>query len=127
MQGTGCGSKQGLQFDYGISNRLNNGLVGYHSVQRLMYVWQSIRDYSGGQDEFNWNYGMALAASGNYEEAEEALLSIKNEEFRSEYHYQAWLSQCYIANGKANLAWELHLSTEASSASFRLQANLSIL
>lgn len=66
---------------------------------------------------------MALAASGSYEEAEEALLLIQNDDFRSDYYYQAWLSYCYIATGKADLAWELHLRTEASSASFRLQAN----
>jgi len=85
-------------------------------------VWQSIKDYSEGQDEFNWNYGMALAASGNYQEAEEALRQISNENFRSEYYYQAWLCFCYIATDKGGLAWELYLSTEASSTSFRLQA-----
>lgn len=80
---------------------------------------QSIKAYSEGQDEFNWNYGIALAASGAYQEAEEALLLVCNEKLRSDYYYQAWLSFCYIANGKAGLAWELHLSTVTSSVSFR--------
>jgi len=87
-------------------------------------LWQSIKAYCEAQDEFNWNYGMALAASGSYQEAEEALLQISNDDFRSDYYYRAWLSFCYIATGKAGLAWELHLSTDSSSASFRLQALL---
>ena len=78
---------------------------------------QSIKAFSEAQDEFNWNYGIALAASGAYQEAEEALLLVRDEKMRSDYYYRAWLSFCYIANGKAGLAWELHLGT--STVSFR--------
>ncbi|KAG0570720.1 hypothetical protein KC19_6G183100 [Ceratodon purpureus] len=85
----------------------------------LIYL-KSIKAYCEAQDEFNWNYGIALAASGAYQEAEEALLLVRNEKFRGDYYYQAWLSFCYIANGKAGLAWELHLQTVTSSASFSL-------
>ena len=48
-----------------------------------------------------------------------ALTLIRNENFRNNYYYQAWLSYCYIVNGKASLAWELHLRTITSSVSFR--------
>ncbi|XP_024372333.1 intraflagellar transport protein 56 isoform X3 [Physcomitrium patens] len=85
----------------------------------LIYL-KSIKEYSEEQDEFNWNYGLALAASGAYKEAEEALLLICSEDFLSDYYYQAWLSYCYIATGKANLAWEIHLRTAAPSPSFSL-------
>lgn len=85
----------------------------------LICASQSIKAYSETQDEFNWNYGIAKAATGCFQEAEEALLLISNERFRSNYYYQAWLSHCYIMSGKANLAWDLHLCKEDSDESFR--------
>jgi intraflagellar transport protein 56 len=85
----------------------------------VLYCWQSIKAYSEAQDEFNWNYGIALAVSGAYQEAEMALTLVRNENFLNDYYYQAWLSYCYIVNGKASLAWELHLRTITSSVSFR--------
>lgn len=85
----------------------------------LICASQSIKAYSETQDEFNWNYGIAKAATGYFQEAEEALLLISNERFRSNYYYQAWLSHCYIMSGKANLAWDLHLCREDSDETFR--------
>lgn len=43
---------------------------------------QSIRSYFAADDDFNWNYGLALAATGKYAEAEEALASVQRPEYR---------------------------------------------
>lgn len=40
--------------------------------------------------EFNWNYGISLAAEHDYETAEQVLLQISDESFTSEYVYIAW-------------------------------------
>ena len=58
-------------------------------------------------DSFNWNHGIALAATKQYKEAEEALLTVSSERFRHEYCYLSWLARCHIQNGKPRLAWEL--------------------
>lgn len=51
---------------------------------------QSIRSYFTNDDDFNWNYGLALAATGKYAEAEEALASVQREAYRSVYFYSCW-------------------------------------
>lgn len=43
---------------------------------------QSIRSYFTADDDFNWNYGLALAATGKYREAEEALAAVQREAYR---------------------------------------------
>jgi intraflagellar transport protein 56 len=65
----------------------------------LVYL-KSIRDFFPNDDDFNWNYGIALAAAGDYKTAEEALQLIKNEAYKSEYTFMSWLCKCYIVNGK---------------------------
>jgi intraflagellar transport protein 56 len=42
---------------------------------------QSIR-YFANDDDFNWNYGLALAATGKYREAEEALAAVQSDKYR---------------------------------------------
>jgi intraflagellar transport protein 56 len=32
-------------------------------------------------DDFNWNHGLSLAATGNFKRAEEALLLVQNEQY----------------------------------------------
>ena len=44
---------------------------------------QSIRSYFNTDDDFNWNYGLALAATGKYKEAQEALAAVQQEAYRS--------------------------------------------
>lgn len=43
---------------------------------------QSIRSYFASDDDFNWNYGLALAATGKYREAEEALGAVQSDKYR---------------------------------------------
>lgn len=81
---------------------------------------QSIKAYSENQDAFNWNYGLAKAATGQFAEAEESLLSICSTAYREDYSYLAWLSHCLIMNGKAQAAWELYLRLETYDDTTRL-------
>ncbi|XP_067005193.2 intraflagellar transport protein 56 isoform X2 [Anabrus simplex] len=85
----------------------------------LLYL-NSIKSYFFNDDNFNFNYAQAKAASGNYKEAEEAFHLIQNEKIKSDYVYISHLARCYIMNKKGQLAWELYLKMETSSESFNL-------
>ena len=65
----------------------------------LIYL-KSIRDYFANDSDFNWDYGIALAITGDFIGAEEALQLIKNESYKSDNTYLTWLCKCYIVNGK---------------------------
>jgi len=80
----------------------------------------SIKAYLYNDDDFNHNYGLSLAATGNFREAEETLLLVQNEKYRTEYCYLSWLARCYIMNKRARLAWELYLKMDTSNESFNL-------
>lgn len=85
----------------------------------LIYL-RSIKSYFANDDDFNWNFGIACAANGEYGEAEEALLLVQNEEYKRDFCHLSWLAKCYIMNGKPKLAWELYLRIESSEDSFSL-------
>lgn len=85
----------------------------------LIYL-KSIKSFFKNDDDFLWNYGIALAASGNYKEAEEVLLSIQNEKYKQEYCYKAWLARCYIMNSKPGLAWDLYVKMGSSNEALGL-------
>ena len=40
---------------------------------------KSIKAYLYNDDNFNWNYGISLAATKSYKDAEEAFLNVKKE------------------------------------------------
>jgi len=80
----------------------------------------SIKAYLYNDEDFNWNHGISLASVGNFKQAEEALLLVQNEKYRSEYCYLSWLARCYIMNKNPRSAWELYLKMETSSDSFNL-------
>jgi intraflagellar transport protein 56 len=80
----------------------------------------SIKAYLYNDDDFNHNYGLSLAATGNFREAEETLLLVQNEKYRTEYCYLSWLARCYVMNKRARLAWELYLKMDTSNESFNL-------
>lgn len=80
----------------------------------------SVKAYMYNDDDFNWNYGIAQAAVGNYKEAEETLLLVMNEKYHQDYCYLSWLCRCYIMNKKTKLAWEQYLKMDTSNDSFNL-------
>lgn len=80
----------------------------------------SIKTYMYNDDDFNYNYALSLASTRNYKGAEEALLLIHNEKYKSEYVYISWLARCYIMNGNPRSAWELYLKMNSSNESFNL-------
>ena len=65
----------------------------------LLYL-NSIKSYFYSEDTFNFNYGQAKAAVGNYQEAEEILLNINDEKLKTDYAYLSWLARCFIMNSK---------------------------
>jgi intraflagellar transport protein 56 len=80
----------------------------------------SIKAYLYNDDDFNWNYGLALAAVGSYKEAEETLLLVQSPAYTADYTYLAWLARCYIMNRKARQAWELYLKMDTSPEALAL-------
>lgn len=80
----------------------------------------SIRVYVGEEDEFLWNYGLALAATGDYVQAEELLLLIQSAAMRAEPSYQSWLARCHCMNGHARQAWDLYLHIDSGPQAMQL-------
>ena len=77
----------------------------------IIYL-DSIEQYMKDDDDFNWNYGVALAMCQNYKQAEEVLSRVKKEKYRNDQVYLSWLCRCYIMNDKPDLAWNLYISIE---------------
>lgn len=68
--------------------------------------------HSDEDDDFNWNYGLSLAACGNFKMAEKYLLRIQSKAYKSKVIYLKWLSKCFIMNKNPQRAWELYLTHE---------------
>lgn len=76
----------------------------------------SIKAYLYNDDDFNWNYGISLASTGKYKEAEEALLLVQSEKYRNDPIYLMWLCRCYIMNKKASDAWSVYIKLESPTS-----------
>jgi intraflagellar transport protein 56 len=85
----------------------------------LTYL-QSIKAYFQTDDAFNHNFGMTLASTGQWKEAEEALMAVREPKERAEYCFQSWLCRVHIMNKKPQLAWDLYQRMETSNESFAL-------
>ena len=85
----------------------------------LVYL-KSIKEFFSDDDDFNWNFGIALAASGDYKGGEEALRLVKNEKYKVDYCYLGWICKCNIMNGNPQLAWEIYVNMENSTESLNL-------
>ncbi|KAL3317573.1 Intraflagellar transport protein 56 [Cichlidogyrus casuarinus] len=85
----------------------------------LMYL-ESIKSFFATDDTFNYNYGQAKAATGEYKEALEAFNSITSGTLRQDFTFASWLARCYIMTKQAKLAWEIYLRMDNSTESFNL-------
>ena len=84
----------------------------------LVYL-ESIKSYLENDDVFNWNYGIALAASERYDEALGALQNVSDLSFTNELAYIMWLAKCYIMTGQLEKAWEC-LDTEDQETTYQV-------
>lgn len=80
----------------------------------------SIKQYLYNEDDFNWNYGIALCHTGSHAEALETLLRVQREDYRRDYCYVSWLARCYILTRNPSAAWNLYLKLDNSDDSFNL-------
>ncbi len=64
-----------------------NGLY----ADEIIYL-ESVEPFMKDDDDFNWNYGIALAASQKYKEAEEVLLRVKKDKYKVSNKYQALIN-----------------------------------
>jgi len=85
----------------------------------LVYL-KSIKPYFSNDDDFNWNYGLACSAAGDYKEGKEGLLMVQSEKYRADFTYLAWLARCHIMCNDPMLAWESYVRMETSNESFNL-------
>ncbi len=85
----------------------------------IIYL-KTIAEFMGTDDDFNWNYGIALASINKFKDAEEVLSKVQNETYRAEYIFNAWLAKCYIMNEKPELAWNLYLEMDTSNDTLNL-------
>ena len=81
---------------------------------------KSIKPYLHTEDAFNWNYGLSLAATGSYAEAEEHLRKVQSEMLQKDFVFLSWLARCCIMNGSPRTAWDVYLKMETSDESFNL-------
>jgi intraflagellar transport protein 56 len=81
---------------------------------------KSIKPYLHTEDAFNWNYGLSLAATGSYAEAEEHLRKVQSETLQKDFVFLSWLARCCIMNGSPRTAWDVYLKMETSDESFNL-------
>jgi len=85
-------------------------LIGQH-IDEIVYL-ESVETYMKDDDDFIWNYGIALAACQKYKEAEEVLSRMSNERYKMDQTYLSWICRIYIMNGKPEYAWNIYLSLE---------------
>jgi intraflagellar transport protein 56 len=52
-----------------------------------------VQAYMYNDDDFNYNHGVALASTGNFKAAEEALCLVLNEKYKAEYSYISCLAR----------------------------------
>lgn len=87
--------------------------------EALIYL-NSIKPYSHNDEIFQYNYGIALCATEEFEDAQTALLGVDSALLRNEYCWLSHLARCYIMNGKPREAWRLYLTMETKADSMAM-------
>lgn len=64
----------------------------------LVYL-KSIKQYLSTDDDFNWNYGIACASTGDWAEAEEAFAAVQGQAYRQEAAFLNWSARTFIMQG----------------------------
>jgi len=82
--------------------------------------FSSIESYMRNDCCFNFNYGVSLAADGNFKQSEEILLRVHDDNYICEFCYMIWLARCFIMNDKPQNAWDMYLKLESASDSYDL-------
>ncbi len=95
----------------------------HHAPPRLppLLVCSTPQPYLYNDDDFNFNHGIALAATGNYKDGEEALLLVaERPDNMADHVFVSWLARCHIMNKRPRDAWELYLRMNTSPESLHL-------
>ena len=101
---------------------LASGYFLSQNYDETLHVFQTIENFIGETDEFNYDKAMTLAALSRWPEAERFFLAVKNPLYTQEIFYVSWLCRCYIKNRKPESAWELYTqATQADNAKTLLQ------
>jgi intraflagellar transport protein 56 len=85
----------------------------------LIYL-KSIRSYFTNDETFLYLYGIALAATSQWADAEEALTAIQSEKVKTDYNFLSWLARTHIMNNHPKKAWELYMKMDTCTESFNL-------
>eukprot|EP00760_Papus_ankaliazontas_P035420 PhM_4_TR7788/c0_g1_i1/m.50061/K19685/TTC26, IFT56, DYF13; intraflagellar transport protein 56 len=85
----------------------------------LIYL-KSIKSYFASDDTFLYLYGIALAATSQWPEAEEALVSVTSEKIKGDYNFLNWLARTHIMASHARKAWDLYMKMDTCTESFNL-------
>ena len=91
-----------------------------NQFEDVNFYLESVREYLEDDDDFNWNYGISLAASGKFEEGLGALLKVTKDSYKTELAYALWLAKCHIMTNNAGEAWENYLQIEDSHVSYEV-------
>ncbi|KAL0217571.1 hypothetical protein RCL1_008152 [Eukaryota sp. TZLM3-RCL] len=83
----------------------------HQKYKEVLVYLSSVKDFFPNDDDFHFNYGITLAATGSHAEAEEVFMNIKDPEIKCLPIYTSWLLRCFIYNHKPERAWELYYET----------------
>ena len=85
----------------------------------LIYL-KSIKAYFQADDTFLYQYGIALGATGQWSDSEEAFSAIKSDKVKAEDSYSAWHVRSCIMNKHAKKSLDMYLKMDTNAHSFQV-------